>query len=240
MSLEKVRCLKGLFPTDEERDNLLARQADKGEFGKAEKFMMACLSVDDINARADCFLFKLKFSRTITQLKARVELVTGVAQAILDTPALCALLQQMLEDKKLKVMWEDDKYKQRVDAGLASGEIPAASFAKLQQLETLPDIACLVRSELQEVLDTLINGCRACQTLLTKTKSKEPTSTTAMSATAMADFEKFIKSSVGEINDATEEFRQAKSWETKLVSEFGVVLEDFSPQEILAAVRQLV
>ncbi|KAF0717980.1 hypothetical protein AaE_010740, partial [Aphanomyces astaci] len=221
LTLEKVRCLKGLFPTDDEKDSLLARQADKGEFGKAEKFMMvrsaltvACLDVDDINVRADCFLFKLK----------------------------------MLDDKKQKVIWEDDKYTQLLDAGQMSGDIPLDQLDKLRRIESVPDISCLLRSELQEVLDSLINGCRACQNLLSQVKCNRlkaaealpsGSTRTLMGIPAAAEFERFIKASVGDINDATDEFRQAKAWENKLVSEFGVVLEDFSPLEILCAVKQL-
>ncbi|RHY93811.1 hypothetical protein DYB35_002817 [Aphanomyces astaci] len=214
LTLEKVRCLKGLFPTDDEKDSLLARQADKGEFGKAEKFMMACLDVDDINIRADCFLFKLK----------------------------------MLDDKKQKVIWEDDKYTQLLDAGQMSGDIPLDQLDKLRRIESVPDISCLLRSELQDVLDSLINGCRACQNLLSQVKCNRlkaaealpsGSTRTLMGIPAAAEFERFIKASVGDINDATDEFRQAKAWENKLVSEFGVVLEDFSPLEILCAVKQL-
>ncbi|RHZ15710.1 hypothetical protein DYB26_001666 [Aphanomyces astaci] len=194
LTLEKVRCLKGLFPTDDEKDSLLARQADKGEFGKAEKFMM------------------------------------------------------MLDDKKQKVIWEDDKYTQLLDAGQMSGDIPLDQLDKLRRIESVPDISCLLRSELQEVLDSLINGCRACQNLLSQVKCNRlkaaealPTGSTRtlMGIPAAAEFERFIKASVGDINDATDEFRQAKAWENKLVSEFGVVLEDFSPLEILCAVKQL-
>ncbi|CAK5065489.1 unnamed protein product [Aphanomyces euteiches] len=187
LNLERVRCLKGLFPTDDEKDNLLARQADKGEFGKAEKFMM------------------------------------------------------MLEDKKQKVMWEEDKYTLLLHAGFTSGDIPRAQFERLQQLNSIPDMTWLQRSEMQDMLDSLINGCRSCQNLLSHTKNKLKgwNDGVAMSTQAMSDFEKFIKASVAQVNDASEEFRMAKSWESKLVSEFGVVLEEFSPHEVYCAVKQL-
>ncbi|RHY28502.1 hypothetical protein DYB32_006388 [Aphanomyces invadans] len=184
------------YATYDEKESLLARQADKGEFGKAEKFMM------------------------------------------------------MLEDKKQKVMWEDDKYKQLLDTAIAAGDVATDQMGKLRQVESVPDLSCLLRSELQDVLDSLINGCRTCQNLLSQAKARlkqtelsatsPSNSTTLMGASAVAEFERFIKASVGEINDATDEFRQAKAWENKLVSEFGAVLEDFSPHEILCAVKELI
>ncbi|OQR94427.1 hypothetical protein THRCLA_08171 [Thraustotheca clavata] len=235
-NLEKLRCLKTLFPTDEEKKSLLNYTGDTGDFGKAEKFMMACLKVDNIHNHADCFLFKLKFMKSITNLRSRVDLIMTISRSILGNTGLTSLIQQILEDKRSNVTWEETQYKTRFDA--ISSELSPAQVDSIKVLKDLPDLSLLVRSELQEALDLLVNGLRQCQTLLSQ--SKQPTSKSLMALSAIGQFESFIKESVGQLNDVSEDFSQVKKWETKLVTEFGVVLEEFNPQEIFRAVTKLI
>ncbi|OQR92196.1 hypothetical protein ACHHYP_03968 [Achlya hypogyna] len=232
LNVEKVRCLKNLFPTDDERDRLLKYAGDPGDFGKAEKFMLACLKVDDIHARADCFLFKLKFHKSVLQLQARVDLIRAVSRAILDVPAVTALLHQMLEDKKQKVAWVGADYRARFEALRTT--LSTECTAALRELRALPELSVLVRAELQEALELLTSGLRQCQALLSQSKKGA-----GMGGEAATKLETFIKASGGQLNDVTEDVRDVKRWETKLVTEFGVVLDEFNPQEIFRAATHL-
>ncbi|EQC39830.1 hypothetical protein SDRG_03250 [Saprolegnia diclina VS20] len=229
LNLEKVRCLKNLFPTDEEKESLLKYTGDVSDFGKAEKFMLACLRVDDINTRADAFLFKLKFTKSISQVRSRIDLILAASRAILEMPAITTLLHQMLEDKKQKLAGVD--YAARISTLRA--ELLPSHVATLQALHDLPDLSVLSRSELQEVLDLLSHGLRQCQSLLGSSKK------TCMGVTAVASLETFIKVSGAQLNDVSEDFRDVKKWETKLVTEFGVVLDEFNAQEVFCAATRL-
>ncbi|KDO33703.1 hypothetical protein SPRG_19312 [Saprolegnia parasitica CBS 223.65] len=196
LNLEKVRCLKNLFPTDEEKESLLKYTGDVADFGKAEKFMLACLRVDDINTRADAFLFKLKFTKSVLQVRSRIDLILAASHAILDVPATTALLHQT----RTKITGVD--YMARISALRA--ELLPAHISALQSLHDLPDLSVLSRSELQEVLDVLSHGLRQCQSLLVGSKKA---ASPCMGAAAVASLETFIKASGAQLNDVSEDFR---------------------------------
>jgi hypothetical protein len=249
LTLEKLRCLKHLFPTDDEKETLLhVAGHDKAvEYGKAEKFMLACLEVDDIHARADCFLYKLKFHKSMAVLKTRIALISRVSQSILENPGLCQLLEHILEAKKQEVPWDDDTCRHEIHAWVTAGHLSQVHRASLRALCDTSDLTCLSRSELQENLDVLTQGCRACQAIWSHAKKKEKEKSSAtkndtrlqMSPEAMSELEKFIKSCVGELNSVNEEFRESKTHENRLVTEFGIFLEQFHSLEIFQAAKQL-
>jgi len=111
----------------------------------------------------------------------------------------------------------------------------------IEKFKDMDEISCLLRSEVQDYLDSLVNGCRTCQSLLNRENkiNNEGVRASLMSPIAISQLEKFVKLSAGELNELTDDFRTTKNWENKLVTEFGVVLEDFSAKEVFVALKEI-
>jgi uncharacterized membrane protein YgcG len=96
LSLENIVALKDMLPTADEAQAVKEYSGDADLLGPTEQFYKEIIDIDRLEQRMQCWIFKIKFGPSITNLAPDIENLTKACKEVLVSEKFIGLLEKIL------------------------------------------------------------------------------------------------------------------------------------------------